>query len=170
MTRIIAILMLLSLAVFGSATSSFGQDWVEDRPEDGAFRAEFPDAPEVKSIDKPGGAPPVRMALVRRGSVLFMTIRYSVGPEGAKNADAMLNSARDTAIERTRSRLREERPVIVSGMPARRLLLDTPKGVAVVVTVVKGEFAYQAMYAGPLGTETSADAERFLASFALVGR
>src|SRR5262245_5301482 len=126
MTRFISLLALLSLVAFGFSNSSAAEDWVEDRPEDGGFRAEFPAAPEVKSIDKPGGAPPVRMALVRRGSIFFMTVRYSVGPAGASNPDAMLNSARDTAIERTRSKLREERPVMVSGTPARRLVLDTP--------------------------------------------
>ena len=84
-----------------------------------------------------------------------------------------LSRGRDNVLRMKASRkLRSDQNLSVGGAPAKRIIIDDSDGNQVIIDlmVVSGDNLYQAITASPKGGENSPDAQRFLASFALVAQ
>src|SRR5262245_19834966 len=93
---------------------------------------------------------------------------YKPGTIGA-DPETALDSARDGTLRKAQGTLREEERLLVSGVPARRLVIAGPDNlVAVRLMVLKDHTLYQAICVGPPGSEDSAEARHFISSLALV--
>jgi hypothetical protein len=153
---------------------AFAQTWLEYRPPGGGYRVEFPEQPKssVKKADTPAGPIEVTQVLLDRGSIAFL-ISVNDYPQqivAKLSVEQVLDGVRDGQIS-AGATLRNEQKLTMGNQPARRLILDRPDGLSFFSQIVfAGTRLFQAIYAGPKGTESGEDAVKFINSFALVDR
>lgn len=162
------VLVVLGLALAALADGAAAQ-WLEHRAAAEGYRAEFPSRPEASQQEVQTPIGPVRLSMrtATWSGLSFLTV-YNAYPNDVA-PERRLDGARDGAVRNVRGILREERVLTVSGAPARRIIVDVPQQqmVAVQLLVVRNNRLYQAIVVGPVGTEASAHAARFINSFAL---
>lgn len=173
MIRTWAGVVLLSVAIAAPAAA---QQWKEHRPPGAGFRIEMPGAPKGTTQNVASAAGPIRtiIASLEYGGAGYV-VMYSDYPAGSIDPDPQViyDRGRDGALRANANRkLRTEERVTLSGLPARRMVIDISGQQQVIVTimVVRGQRLHQAIYAGAPGSETAPNTQRFFQSFALVPR
>ena len=160
----------VALAVFVAAPA-LAQNWVEHKPEGVGYRVEMPETPKISARDVPTAVGPIKttMALVDRGAIGYIVSHndYPAAAIAGKSPDDMLDGIRGGQVGQ--HKLRSEEKITMGDKPARHLIIDTAQGQVVVSRIVMVQNRlFQALYVGPKGSEESADAKRFIASFQLV--
>src|SRR5258708_10413099 len=169
MLRVVLGVLFLFVGNHGSASA---QQWVEHRPQGAGYRIEFPTAPTVNITAVDTEPDSAKMTIARyegSGNVELLSIHddYPTTTKVA-NPQAAFDSARNSALEAVKGKLREEKDLSIDGLPARRIVVDVPevKLTVVALIVLKGRRAYQAIAGVPPGQGTSATAHRSLNSLA----
>jgi len=154
---------------------ALAQSWVEYRPAGAGFRIEVPGEPQVSNeeIKTDVGLVPTTTAVVEIDTTMAFVVMHSSYTEkqlAGRSPERILNGARDGSV-RGRT-LRSEQQLTVGGHPARRLIIDDKDGFVFVSQVVLvGTQLNQAIFVSQTkGAEDSADAKRFIDSFAIVDR
>lgn len=160
----VASVLLLLLGVSGIFSPVSAQQWTRYQPQGAGYRIEFPGSPQ-RQTQGPSIATQY-VAFVEIDQRLFMTV-HQVSAFGTVLPEAGMDAARQAVLRGFQGTLRDEERLHVSGTPARRWIIDADNAVVLMLAVLKRDRFYQVMYSGPPGTETSADAGRFVASFAL---
>jgi hypothetical protein len=170
MIRFLATLLLLAA---WSVAPAQAQQWVEYKPAGAGFRVEFPAAPEIETEDVPSDVGPMRITTadsVVKGEAGFM-VSDSVFPANATiDPDAELDGAREGLIEKSKAKLQQEQRLTVGGLPARRLVLDSPEHdmAAIALFVCRRNRLYSAVAIVPRGQENGDKATRFFKSFTVL--
>jgi hypothetical protein len=154
---------------------AFAQSWQEYRPADAGFRVEMPGKPQITNEDVKTdvGAVKTTTAVVELGvSVAFVVMHsnYTEKQLSGRTQERILDGARDGS---SRGKiLRSEQKLTIGGHPARRLIIDDKDGFVFVSQIVLvGSQLNQAIFVSRTkGAEDSADAKRFIESFAVVDR
>jgi hypothetical protein len=150
--------------------------WQEYRSEGGGFKVEMPGKPEAIenefgtqgqkmhgfafSRDKSGGS--------QQGAMLAMASDL-IGGRKSEDAEKNLDTVRDTAMQTMGARLVREAKETVGGHPARRIEYEGNGYFGTLLVVLTERRMYQVNAMGPQGYSASAEAKRFLDSFALTG-
>jgi hypothetical protein len=164
------------LAVLPAAADP-AANWQEYRSAGGGFKIEMPGEPETIesgfgtqgqkmhgfafSRDKSGGS--------KQGAMLAMASDL-VGERKPENTEKNLDTVRDTAMQTMGAKLVRETRETVSGEPARRIDYAGNGYFGTLLVVLAERRMYQVNAMGPEGYSGGAEARRFLASFALVGK
>ena len=176
MKRLLATLLLLlplSLCVALPAQSQ-GQ-WTEYAPAGLGYRVQFPGAPKESQGTTQTSAGPLRISVATLESTggISSLASSTVYPAAALYDDPQhaLTKARSGGLRNVRGKLRVEERLMVSGAPARRVIVDVPRRrqVYVGLFVLSGDRLYQAMIGVPAGQENAPEVNRFLNSLALTG-
>jgi hypothetical protein len=151
------------------------QAWLEYRPAGAGFRVEMPGKAQVskEDIKTDVGQVPTTTAVVEVGtSVAFVVMHsnYTDKQLTGRTPERILNGARDGSARG--KILRSEQQLTVGGHPARRLIIDDKAGFVFLSQIVLvGTQLNQAIFVSQTkGAEDSADAKRFIESFAVVDR
>jgi hypothetical protein len=174
MTRMFA--WFCALIFIGYSGSVTAQQWLEYRPTGGGFRVEIPGTPRVSTQILQSKNGPVNQT---SATIDFDNQHFGASytdlpdiPEGKfrNSDDAILDGARDGAIQGSnvpgvRATLRNERRLIVSGYPARDIVLDTDQNLVSVMRIilVKNRM-FSANFVGSSGSETGSSARMSLSS------
>ena len=158
-TRMFAAMVLVALALPG-----FAQSFVL-KSADGGFAVTFPARPEQKTQPQQGGT--LHLYVLNSGGGAWVASYYDLPKEKRSGGTAALleewakGAARD-------GRLRKSSRVKVAGASGREVLvdLDGDKVRRQRGLIVKDRL-YQIAYAGPRGTDASAEVKRFFDSFKL---
>ena len=166
---------LVAAFLFAVCNPASAQTWVEFRPAGAGFRIELPGKPKVTSETRNTGSGPVptTTAVVEVGKTMAFVVMYSQFTEkqlGGRSLDRMLDDARDGSVGKRR--LRAEQKLTIGDHPARRLIIDADDGMVFLSQLVMIETQLnQAIFVSTAkGGENSAEAKRFVGSFAVVER
>jgi len=173
MLRGLGILLLVACAFLSQPASA--QTWAEFRPEGVGYSVEMPGEWTVTSQDIPTAVGPIKahMATVNSGARAYMTMYTSYPDENVRGRPVapILDGARDGAVSNVKGKLRKEEKLVVSNLPARQIIIDTPQGLVLVGRFFLMESTLvQALVAGPANIENEADTKRFVGSLKVVPR
>jgi hypothetical protein len=146
------------------ATSCLAQEWSTLASAEDGFSVEFPGTAQPVKIDlDPAAMISARQWALDGGKVGYIVIAVQFKKVVA--VDGFLDTVVKGAVGKCQ--LRDDRRTSFPGAISSDLLLDNcPDGNIVKDRInVYGPWLYQAIYAGPPGSENSADAQRFLNSF-----
>ena len=169
--KVLACLFLLGFAGQAGADPMPAAQWQEYRSEQGSYRIEMPGKP-VEAVNNLTSAPGKKMyaATLRYGAGGMLAFASDLTPVDAANADKVLDLSRDTALRSLNATMSNERKEMVGKYPARRFDYSATNGFSGTMRLVLGErFLYQVNAVGPAGFSASAEAKRFLDSFAITG-
>ena len=151
------------------------QAWQEYRPAGAGFRIEMPGKAQVSNEDikTDVGLVPTSTAVVELGTSVAFVVMHSNYTEQqltGRTQERILDGARDGSARG--KVLRSEQKLTVGGHPARRLIIDDKDGFVFLSQIVLvGAQLNQAIFVSrEKGAENSADAKRFIDSFAVVDR
>ena len=171
--RVAASLVAALIVAFGGL--ALAQTWVEYRPDGAGFRIELPGTPQVNNeqIKTDVGLVPTTTAVVEVGTSMAYVVMHSKYTEKqltGRTPERILNGARDGSAKG--KVLRSEQKLTVGGHPARRLIIDDKDGfVFLSQLVLAGTQLNQAIFVSQKkGAEESAEAKRFIESFAIIDR
>lgn len=172
--RFLATFLLLLPLCLGTAAPSHGQaQWAEHAPEGAGYRIEFPSEPKHNQADRstPEGTMRVTAARLDAGGNVYVATSATFPIVAYDDPQHALTEARRKAFKNMKGRLRVEQNLIVSGAPARRIVVDvaSKKQVQVGLIVLRANQLFQALVTVPPGREASPDVDRFLNSLALTG-
>ena len=150
------------------------QQWSTYRPDGAGYSIDLPGKPTVESetTPSPGGPITSHSAEVDTGQAGFVSM-YTVYPSGlTMEANTSLDAARDGMLEDGKSELRDEKKLMVSDAPARRVTLFDKESKVMIVNlmVFRHNTLYQSIYAAPSGQEDTETSRRFFDSFKLLDR
>jgi hypothetical protein len=150
------------------------EGWTTVTPDDASFRVEMPGRAEHarRALGTPAGQAPIEMWVQQDGQRSFMA-GYTEYPDSIRQRfepDALLDSARDGAVERVRGKLLRDEVRELAGVTGRRLEIDAEGGSVRVIGdfFVQGRRLYQVFATVSPAEAASPDVERFLASFVLL--
>jgi hypothetical protein len=159
-----------ALLTFCSVT--IAENWAVFRPSGVGYSLEMPGEWTVTEREIPSVAGPLtgHVAWVSRGEHAYMTmyVEYPAWAVKKTTATAMLDGARDGAVENAHGTLRSEQRLLVSNLPTRNIIIDTEKAVVVDRFFLLKNSLIQALVIGPHGLETEANTKRFLDSLQVV--
>jgi hypothetical protein len=155
---------------------ALAQTWVEYRPAGAGFRIEMPGKAKVnnEAVKTDVGMVPSTTAVVEVGTSVAYVVMHSSYPDkvlAERTPERILDGVRDGSVKG--KVLRSEQKLTVGGYPARRLIIDDNKEgfVFLSLIVLVGPQLNQAIFVSQTkGAEASADAKRFVDSFAIVDR
>jgi hypothetical protein len=165
--------LLLLLVLVGGVLLLMQPSWQTHQTS--GFRVDLPASPRPLSEMPGGGAAGLTgvgtVLTLRREEYLvgYVTINR-FGPKGDWRSDeAVLNDAINGAVNGVQGGKKvSEKPIEVSGIPGREVVIDAPgKGTAVMRVLVMLDRSYLVLVAGPLVSPESERARRFLDSFAI---
>lgn len=146
--------------------------WREYRSAAGGYRVEMPGKPAELTRDLPS-APGSKMhaATLKYGKGDLLAIASDVGEHPDAVADRILDSGRDTALKTMKATISNEHKESVGKFPARRFDYSASNGYRGTMRfVLSDRHLYQLNAIGPAGFSETAEAKRFLNSFALTGQ
>ena len=165
-------LLALSLALACGGPES----WTTVTSDDASFRVEMPGRAEHarKALGTPAGQAPIEMWVQQRSDRSFLA-GYTEYPESIRqhfDEDALLDSARDGAVERVRGKLLKDAPRELAGVKGRRIEIAAEGGSVRVRGdfFVQGRRLYQVLATTTPKDADSPDVQRFLDSFVLLPR
>lgn len=172
-----AITVLAVLAFLSGSCAALAQPWAEYAPAGGGYSVQMPGTPAVSTREEPteAGTIPMTSAVLERGNEAYI-VTYSDLPVAridGLGAERILDNYRGGVVKgRT---LRSERRILVSGYPARSMILDDEQGRVIVVTAALARYRlFQAIHVGPTGAgpgaEPGLDGILFLESLAIAKR
>lgn len=178
MNRVFSFVVVFVVTVSIWANGGAAQQWQEYKPAGAAYRVEMPGTPaarsrEIKMAPGPASYHSASVALDQR-SFLVSHVVYPAGAGPAdpqKAFDGMRENQRSSGLARGASEVgtvRDEKRFTLDGAPATRFVIENSDSVMRILAVLNANILYQVIYVGPPGSATSADVERFMASFALV--
>jgi hypothetical protein len=172
MLRTLCLIVALGLASIPGPSRA--QAWAEYRPDGIGYSLEMPGewTITVQDINTAVGTLKGYTATVDYGSTAYMSM-YITYPDvvRGKPITPILDGARDGAVANTKGTLRNEQRVVVSNLPAREIVIDTPQSVVIVLRyMMMDNILVQALVAGPKGIETKPDTKRFLESLKVVNK
>ena len=168
MKRILATLLLLLPISLCAALPAQSQGQATDYAPAGlGYRVQFPGTPKESQGTTQTSAGPLRInvaTLEAAGGISYLA-SSTIYPAAALYDDPQhaLTKARSGGLRNVRGKLRVEERLMVSGAPARRVIVD------VGLFVLSGDRLYQAMIGVPAGQENAPEVNRFLNSLALTG-
>jgi hypothetical protein len=113
----------------------------------------------------------VYRAIVTAGQRAYMTM-YSHYPEGAVRrtpVTSILDGARDGAVANVKGKLRSEQKILISNLPARHVVIDTPdRHVVVARYFLLRDTLVQGLVVGPSDVELEPVTKRVLESLKVV--
>ena len=176
MKRILATLLLLLPISLCAALPAQSQGQATDYAPAGlGYRVQFPGTPKESQGTTQTSAGPLRInvaTLEAAGGISYLA-SSTIYPAAALYDDPQhaLTKARSGGLRNVRGKLRVEERLMVSGAPARRVIVDVPRRrqVYVGLFVLSGDRLYQAMIGVPAGQENAPEVNRFLNSLALTG-
>lgn len=162
--------VLASLALaMGVATSSAAQQWIEVK--EGGFKVEMPGPPErsVQEVTVNGTGELVdqveRTVNLGATEYFFSHTPYRKMPADLSPSQMLLNS-RDGRP----GHLLADRPLTVSGAPARDYVHEEDGWILATRAVYAGDTLYQLIVVGRAGVQTAPATRRFFESFSLAPR
>jgi hypothetical protein len=150
--------------------SASAQSWTEYRPPGAPFRVEMPGRPMAKTepVEMGKGSVDMVMAIVDLGERSFLAI-YADYPDSAVKGvspEQGLINARDGMVKY--GKLVSDRPLSVSGFPAREYVVQQPDGYVIVSRSVQaGNRLYQMLVIAKGGSADDPLTRRFLDSFSI---
>jgi len=173
MLRSLGVLLLVAFASLSCPANA--QTWAEFKPQGIGYSVEMPGEWTLNAQDVPTAVGPLKayMATVNAGSRAYMTMYISYPEENVRGRPVtpMLDGARDGAVGNVKGKLRSEEKLVVSNLPARQIIVDTPQGLVLVGRFFLMENTLvQALVAGPRNIENEADTKRFVGSLKVVPR
>jgi hypothetical protein len=152
------------------------EGWTTVTADDASFRVEMPGRAEHarRALGTPRGQAPIEMWVQQDGQRAFVAgfTEYPDKLRGRYDADELLDSARDGAVERVRGKLLSDAPRELAGAKGRRIEIAAEGG----SVRVRGDFyvhgrrLYQVLATTTPKDAESPDVERFLGSFVLLPR
>lgn len=172
--RFLATFLLLLPICLGTSMPSYGQEqWAEHAPEGAGYRIEFPGTPKHNQADRPTAEGTMRVTAARleAGGNVYLATSATFPIVAYDDPQHALSVARGKAVKNMKGKLRTEQNLLVSGAPARRIVVDVAsrKQVQVGLIVLRANQLFQAVVTVPAGREASPDVDRFLNSLALTG-
>lgn len=165
-------LACLAVFVLFAAAPAQAQEWQTYRSAAGGYSVEMPGVPQQRQMQREAEIGPITIhaaQLALPGREFIAThIDFPAGHFARLGLDQAFANARDGAA-RNRQILGERR-LQLGGHPALEVVASRGNVVYVARSVIVGDRVVQVVYGGPLGSETSPDARRFIDSFALAGR
>lgn len=171
--RVLANLLAVPLVALACARS---EGWTTVTADDASFRVEMPGRAEHarRALGTPRGDAPTEMWMRQTSDRTFLA-GYTEYPEAVRqrfDEDALLDSARDGAVDRVRGKLLHDAPRELAGVKGRRIEIAAEGGAVRVRGdfYVQGRRLYQVLATTAPKEAESPDVERFLASFVLLPR
>jgi hypothetical protein len=151
-------------------------EWRTFTSKNGHFAILMPGTPksDVDSVETLIGTVDLHSFTVETSDFAYFVAYGDFPPAFVQNADtdAMLDGARDGALEDVRGTLVSERRISVQGFPGRELWIEATvsgqKGLAQARMILVGNRFYQVLVAGPKERFAESQAERFLNTFQVV--
>lgn len=154
------------------APAAAENSWHEFSPPNGGFSILLPGEAKAEiTPPKPNGRAESRYVVDQGDTAYVVAVDdYPPGHLTHANPRTLLDAAQNAVLKGLKGKLRDQRPVTISGYPGREILFDTPDHSTgkVRVFVVRNRL-YQTWYLGPTGQETRPEVDRFLNSFRLTG-
>ena len=125
----------------------------------------------TRDVSTAAGPAKATIAYVDRGMIAFLAgfSDHSADDIARRSAEGVLDDV--VRGQSGQNKLRKQRSITVSDRPGREAIIDDARGQVIVIhTVLVETRLFQAIYVGPNGSETGADALKFLGSFAIVPR
>jgi hypothetical protein len=167
--RIATLLLASLLWLAGPAAAQSPTAWSDYRPLGGGFSVALPGTPKLQSqtVQTAAGPTVINMSLVERGDTAFVAMYndFPAASVAGKPVEGLLDAGRDGQAEG--KKLLAERRIILSGRPARELVMEGANYIFVSRIVMAGPRLIQIIYAGPRGSEASPDTRRFMDSLKL---
>jgi len=165
-----AVAAFLLGAAFGltSAASATEAQWQDFRAPDAGFAILMPGKPELSTEKTAKG-----IVSILQGVDLGDTY-WAVSHSDLQNnlsPDELLNGARDGAIAASKGVMRSQRKLDEGNIPALDVIYDSPTEKLTVEQrfYINRKQLYQAVYVGPVNSETAPEVVRFFDSFRFIG-
>jgi hypothetical protein len=165
--------LFILVAIVPRPVQSSAQTWAEYRPEGIGYSLEMPGEWTLTVDENKTAVGPVKSytALVDQGTRAYMSMYSFYPPEKVvgKPVTPLLDGARDGAVTSSSGKLRSEQRIVVSNLPAREIIIDTPQKIVLVLryTLMQNTLI-QAIVAGQQGVELEPNTKRFLGSLKIV--
>ncbi len=176
MAGIARLILLLMAGLMAAAGAASANDWKVYRYPDDGFAAEFPGVPKFFDM-KPPQQQFVRgvqyLAKDDSGTeYLGQALLYQKFIRQNNTTDKILRVSIDGAKDAGKCAIRSERNYSFPGAFAREVVVEKcESGVAGKSRILLvGDWIYYILAMGKPGVETSADADRFINSFSLIGK
>jgi len=161
--------LLVGLVGLVFVTPVHAQQWAEFHPPDAKYSVEMPGewTMTVNEVSTDVGSVKAHMATVTLGDRAYMTMYSAYPPEKVrgKAVTPILDGARDGAVGNVEGgKLRKEERLLISNLPARQIIVDTPSLMIVARMFMLDVFLIQALVAGPNGIDSEPTTMRFLNS------
>lgn len=157
-----------------AAVPAYGEDaWHEYRSGEGHFAVTFPGVPKA-SRDRPDQHGAVSYEFVVDQGALAYVVSLTEYPKGTlagKSATRLFDQARNDLIKNSTELLRVDKPITLDHHPGREVVIEDKDGYVQDLHIyLAGDRIYEVITGGPKGSENSADAKRFHASFRILAK
>ena len=175
LSLIVAAAMSLLWLTFSAAPAAVDATvaWLEHRPVGGGYRVEMPGVPKRASQRVEGrlGDATLIFDLLDLGTTAY-GVSYADLPDSImtkRTVDQLLDDSRKGIVKNMDGSLVSSSNLQIEGHSGRSFTCSMPmKNACAARNVLVGNRIFQLIYVGPKGTETGAEATRFLESFQLV--
>jgi len=144
-------------------------DWKAVTPAIGMFAVEMPGEPVLDESFTDANGPRIttRTYSVQAGADQVYFVQYADFRELLHGGDsaAFLDESRESAVRTMQGKLVSEKPILLDRVPGREILIQGTGGTMRARMYLKDTYFYSLQIVSPRGRVTSADAERFFASF-----
>jgi hypothetical protein len=157
------------LLVFVGAAPVAAQTWVELRRDEIGYRVEMPGKwkDQINELKTDAGPVKLHMAIVDAGNRAYIA-GHSTYPEAAvlgRPVSEILDNARNGAAGNVKGKVRTERPVTISGIEGREVIIDAPNSALIIVRyLMLKNTLVQALIAAMGDAEKDPATTRFLES------
>ena len=150
-----------------------GSDWKVVTPAIGMFAVEMPGEPTLDESFTDANGPRIttRTYSVQVAAEVFL-VQYADFRELLHGGDgaAFLDESRESAVRAMQGKLVSEKAVFLDSVPGREILVRGTGGTMRARMYLKDTYLYSFQIVSPRGRVTSANAERFFASFKFMSR
>ena len=144
-------------------------DWKVVTPAIGMFAVDMPGEPVLDESFTDANGPRIttRTYSVQVGADQVFLVQYADFRELLHGGDstAFLDESRESAVRAMQGKLVSEKPILLDRVPGREILIQGTGRAMRARMYLKDTYLYSLQIVSPRGRVTSADAERFFASF-----
>ena len=167
MRAIFAFALLTLMQIVPAAAQD---QWREFRSDSDGFSVSLPQTPVITSRRIGTGNATQTMFLIESGQVAYLVSMIQLEKDKVpKNPDnAYFMNLLKNYVDGSKTTLRSNRPVTVSGQPGIEGISDTGNSAHFTQVTALGDRIYMLVYVGAKGQENGGDATRFRQSFKLL--